>query len=208
QTNTDAWAKAGVMLRVDTGASAIYYAALVTPANGVAVQWRSVRGLSTKQIRLSGTVPSRLMVARSGSDYTAYTSSDGTTWTPVLGTTVNLGTSGSVLAGLAVTSHKASAIGTATFGNVSINTTAPPPPTACPISWTCADIGLPGMTGYQSLSDGSWTELGTAGEGRGGSAYCYAAPQTMAPAGSSDGPIGTQANADPSATAALIRCIR
>ena len=204
QTNTDAWAKAGVMLRVDTGASAIYYAALVTPANGVAVQWRSVRGLSTKQIRLSGTVPSRLMVARSGSDYTAYTSSDGTTWTPVLGTTVNLGTSGSVLAGLAVTSHKASAIGTATFGNVSINTTAPPPPTACPISWTCADIGLPGLTGYQSLSNGSWTVSGSGGDIWGTSDQFHDVSQTLASDGSVDAQLVSQTNTDPWAKAGLM----
>src|SRR5438105_14884653 len=105
------------MLRVDTGASAIYYAALVTPANGVAVQWRSVRGLSTKQIRVSGTVPSRLMVARSGGDYTAYTSSEGSTWTPVPGTTVNLGSSGCLPAGQAGTSHTAGDIGATTVSD-------------------------------------------------------------------------------------------
>ncbi len=204
QTNTDVWAKAGVMLRLDSGASASYYAALVTPANGISVQYRSVRGFSTKQFRLSGTAPIYVMVARSGSEYTAYISSDGSSWTPVLGSTVSLASIGSALAGIAVTSHNASAIGTAVFSNVSINTTAPPPPTACPTSWSCADIGAPALTGYQTLSGGSWSVSGSGGDVWGVADQFHYVAQSLASDGSVDAQVASQTNTDPWAKAGVM----
>ena len=47
------WAKAGVMIRASTGAGSPYYAAFVTPGNGIAVQWRTKLGGTTSQL-LSG----------------------------------------------------------------------------------------------------------------------------------------------------------
>jgi hypothetical protein len=80
QTATDAWAKAGVMLRGSTDPGAPYYAAFVTPANGIAIQYRAAQGGSAGQaVTLTGTLPAYLKVARAGSTYTAYTSSDGVT---------------------------------------------------------------------------------------------------------------------------------
>src|SRR5205823_3598583 len=104
QTNTDSWAKAGTMLRQSTDPGSPYYAAFVTPGNGVVVQYRSTQGgTSIHLVSITGTVPVYLKVARSGSTYTSYTSSDGTTWTPVAGSSITLNLSGPVLAGLAVT---------------------------------------------------------------------------------------------------------
>jgi len=57
-------------------------------------------------------------VQRTGTTYTAYTSSDGVTWTPIPGSSVTLGPSGTWLAGMVVTSHTVSKVGTATFGAV------------------------------------------------------------------------------------------
>src|SRR5256714_8997922 len=86
QTNTTAWAKAGGMLRQSCGPGSAYYAAFVTPGNGIVVQYRTAQGSNTQQsASLTGTVPAYLMVARSSNNYTAYTSSNGTTWTPVAG---------------------------------------------------------------------------------------------------------------------------
>ncbi|HEX6477316.1 MAG TPA: hypothetical protein VF043_00620, partial [Ktedonobacteraceae bacterium] len=68
----------------------------------------------------TGTVPAYLKVTRSGSTYTTYTSSNGTTWTLVAGSSVTLNMSGSVLAGMAVTSHNTGALGTVTFDTVSV----------------------------------------------------------------------------------------
>ena len=43
-TNTDPWAKAGVMLRDGSGANAAFADIVVTPGNGVAFQWRTTAG--------------------------------------------------------------------------------------------------------------------------------------------------------------------
>src|SRR5205807_9029668 len=104
------------MLRQSSDPGSAYYAVFVTPGNGIVVQYRTAQGGNAQQsASLTGTVPAYLMVARAGSTYTAYTSSNGTTWAPVAGSSVALNTSGSVLAGLAVTSHNASVLGTVTF---------------------------------------------------------------------------------------------
>src|SRR2546421_3794347 len=126
QTNTSSWAKAGVMLRQSSDPGSAYYAVLITPGNGIVVQYRTAQGNTTQQsVKVSGSVPAYLKVARSGSTYTAYTSSNGTTWTLLTGSSVMLNMSGSVLAGLAVTSHNSSVLGTVTFDTVSVSTTVP-----------------------------------------------------------------------------------
>src|SRR5207248_16528 len=106
QTNTSTWAKAGVMLRQSTDPASAYYFAAVTPGNGIVVQYRTTQGSSAQQLNaFAGTLPTYLMVARSGNTYTTYTSTDGKTWTAVAGSSMTLNLSGPVLAGLAVTSH-------------------------------------------------------------------------------------------------------
>src|SRR5438128_1021348 len=116
QANTDAWAKAGVMLRQSTDPGSPYYAILVTPSNGIVVQYRTTLGGGAQQSAgITGTVPNYLMVARSGNTYSAYTSSDGYSWTLLAGSSVTLSMSGPVMAGMAVTSHNTGALGTVTF---------------------------------------------------------------------------------------------
>ncbi len=94
------------MLRADTTGGGAYYAAWVSPGGGVTVDYRDTNGLLDKVVaNLSATTPAWLEVARSGDTFTAYTSSNGTTWTPVIGSSEvlpNLG--GTILVGLAVSS--------------------------------------------------------------------------------------------------------
>jgi Bacterial Ig-like domain (group 1) len=119
QTNTNSRARAGVMLRASTDQSAPFYAVTVTPQQGIFVLDRLKQGGSVSTVTsLAGTVPVFLKVSRTGSVYTAYTSSDGNTWTTVPGSNVSLSPSGTWLAGLAVTSHTTSNVSTATFGTV------------------------------------------------------------------------------------------
>src|SRR5207237_4863582 len=133
QTNTNAWAKAGVMLRQSTDPGAPFYGAVVTPGNGLSVQYRTAQGATALEaVRPAGTVPVYLQVARAGSTYTAYTSSDGVSWTAVAGSSVTLSLSSTVLAGLAVTSHNTAALSTATFNAVKVGATAPASPTPAP----------------------------------------------------------------------------
>lgn len=126
QTNTGNWARAGIMVRQSADAGSAYYGAFVTPANGIVVQYRTAPGVGSAQLTsFTGTVPTYLMVARSGNTYTTYTSSDDNTWKLVAGSSITLNLSGPVLAGLAVTSHNGGALSTVTFDTVSVSTTIP-----------------------------------------------------------------------------------
>ena len=118
QTNTNAWAKAGVMLRASTDPGAPNYALLVTPGNGVTVQYRASKGGSTANIHVSGAVPVYLQVARAGNTFSAYTSTDGKTWKLVAGSTRTINIAGPMLEGLAVTSHSNGSLCTATIDSV------------------------------------------------------------------------------------------
>jgi hypothetical protein len=119
QTNTNSRARAGVMLRQSTDPSAPFYAVVVTPQRGIFVLDRTIQGGGVSTVGgIAGVVPVYLQVQRTGTTYTAYTSSDGVTWTPIPGSSVTLGPSGTWLAGMVVTSHTVSKVGTATFGAV------------------------------------------------------------------------------------------
>jgi outer membrane protein assembly factor BamB len=171
QTNTDPWAKAGVMLRTTTDPGSPYYAAMITPAHGAVVQYRTAQGGSTSQLAIPGS-PAYLRVARytdtnaqpNVTYLTAYTSPDGVTWTAVPGSLTAMPLTGPLLGGYAVTSHAWGTMGTANFGSPAVATGAPAPPGLCPASYTCADIGAPARTGSQDLTAGTWTVGGGGGD--------------------------------------------
>jgi outer membrane protein assembly factor BamB len=165
QDNTDPWAKAGLMMRQSASPDAPFYGVFVTPDNGVLVIYRTVRGLRTIEIAtdIGGAVPVFLQVARSGDTFTTYTSTNGVTWIPVIGTSVTLQLDGSVLAGLAVTAHNGADVSTARFSAVKLETSAPPAPNGCPADWTCKDIGYPQL-GSQIFMNGTWTIQGGGGD--------------------------------------------
>ena len=109
------------MLRQTSDPGSAYYAAFVTPGNGIAVQYRTAQGASAQHLAgaSAGTVPTYLKVARSGTTFTTYTSTDGVTWTLVPGSSVTISMSGPVLAGLAVTAHNNGSLSSVTFDTVS-----------------------------------------------------------------------------------------
>jgi outer membrane protein assembly factor BamB len=163
QSNSSSWAKAGVMIRATNDPGSPYIAAFVTPGNGVVAQWRSTQGGNTGQVATTGVAPQWLEVSRSGGTFTAYTSPDGTSWTAIPGASVSLTMPGTLLAGLAVTSHNGGAMSAVGFDTATLTNAAPPPP-SCPSAWTCADIGSVGVSGGQSLTSGTWTVQGGGGD--------------------------------------------
>ena len=119
QGNTNDWAKAGVMLRLTTDPGSPYYAAFVTPANGVAIQWRTAQGDLTSQVTTPGTPAMFLQITRTGTTFSAATSPDGNNWTPVANSTVDIPSlGGSLLSGLAVTSHDTGNLSTVVANSV------------------------------------------------------------------------------------------
>ncbi len=141
QSYSDPWAKAGVMLRAGTGPGQAFYDVLVTPSNGIVVQYRSTAGASAIQATtVNGAVPVFLKVSRTGSSFSAYTSADGAHWVVLQNSTVTINAlNGPALAGLAVTAHNLIDAGTVTYRAVSVAadqfataTPTPIPPTRTP----------------------------------------------------------------------------
>jgi regulation of enolase protein 1 (concanavalin A-like superfamily) len=133
QQNTNSWAKAGVMIRESLTAGSRHAMVALTPGNGVAFQRRlTTDGISVHTAGALVGAPYWVRVVRSGSTFSGYQSSDGTNWVLIGSDTINMASS--VYIGLAVTSHNNTALGTATFDNVSVSTAPPPttnqPPTA------------------------------------------------------------------------------
>ncbi|MBJ7614829.1 PQQ-binding-like beta-propeller repeat protein [Candidatus Nephthysia bennettiae] len=121
QQNTSTWAKTGVMLRQTTDPGSPYYAAYVTPGNGIVVQYRATQGaVAVRATSMTGTAPAYLRVSDSGGAFTAYTSSDGGTWTPIPGSARTLSIPAPLLAGLAVTSHQGSTVSKSLFDQVAV----------------------------------------------------------------------------------------
>src|SRR5262245_52777713 len=159
--NVNAWTKAGVMIRQSTSAGAAHGSVFVTPGKGVAYQRRLASGGASLNTQVAGTAPKWVKVARSSGTLIASMSSDGTTWTEVGRDSVSL--TGTVLAGLVITSHDNTTTASATFDNVTISGGGipPPPPPALPSGWTTADIGSVGAAGSASESNGTFTVSGS-----------------------------------------------
>ena len=169
QTNTNAWAKAGVMLRTSTDPASPFYSVYVTPANGIAVQYRATAATAAVMAANPGaatapTLPQYLQVTDVNNVLTAYTSADGVHFSPIANSSVTLANLGvSLLGGVAVSSHNSAALSTLTLDSVTVGSTTPPPP-GCPLGWSCADIGTVSVAGNQSLSGGTWTLSGSGGD--------------------------------------------
>jgi regulation of enolase protein 1 (concanavalin A-like superfamily) len=127
--NTNAYAKAGVMLREQLSAGSRHVILDVRPGGSIEFMTRGTTGGSTTY--LSGglqSAPVWLRLARVGSEVTASLSTNGSSWSTVGRTTVSMGSS--VSAGLVVCSHAAGSLMSATFDSVSVTAGAAPPPPA------------------------------------------------------------------------------
>jgi regulation of enolase protein 1 (concanavalin A-like superfamily) len=130
-SNTDYWAKAGLMVRESEAAGSKNVSLLVTPEQGgTRMQWRESTGDGTADHQLSeSNAPLWLRIVRSGNVFTGWQSYDGESWTN--NHAITLAMTSPVLLGLAVTSHRNDSLNTAAFDHVSV--TALPPGTS---SWS------------------------------------------------------------------------
>jgi fibronectin type 3 domain-containing protein/regulation of enolase protein 1 (concanavalin A-like superfamily) len=168
--NTNAWAKAGVMIRGSLAANSMNAALFVTPTttNGVSWQSRTTNGGSTTNSVTTGiTAPYWVRLVRTGATLQGYRSVDGATWVSSGTATLSLGATAYV--GLAVSSHADGTLCTATFDNVSVNwvpdapssVTATPGPLKVALNWN----SVPNATTYNvdvaTVSGGPYTSLAT-----------------------------------------------
>jgi subtilisin family serine protease len=116
--NTNPYAKSGVMIRQDLSADSPYAFTEILPRGSSGFQWRPTKGAATQGVSSAGAAPYWVRLVRSGNTFTAYRSSNGTTWTTVGSQNLNL--SQDLLVGLAVTAHNNAAKCTAVFDNVTV----------------------------------------------------------------------------------------
>lgn len=151
QQSTDAWAKAGIMIKSAATAGAPYAAVLVTPANGTRVQ----ANFNTDIGGSASTAPRWLKLTRSGTTVSGYESADGTVWS-IIGSVQLPSLPETAQVGLFVTAHNSGALGTAVFEQVSVTTSA----TSLPSGWSQTDVGAPALPGSGSVSGSTWTVAG------------------------------------------------
>ena len=136
--NTNAWSKAGVMIRETLDGGSKHAFAAITPSNGVASQGRDTTGAASFNTNQTGvTAPRWVKLERDAAgNFTVSHSANGTTWQPVTGATPrNIPMSSTVYIGLALTSHDAALTCQAVFTNVTTTGTVSP-------QWAHQDIGI------------------------------------------------------------------
>jgi regulation of enolase protein 1 (concanavalin A-like superfamily) len=157
-TNTNVWAKGGVMMRESLDWAARHASVFVTPGQGVAFQRRLANndaGLSTAQAGI--VAPHWIKLTRTGDLLTAQHSADGVTWGDVVNATsptsdtVVMG--GTIYIGLALTSHSAGVACTAEFSAIQVTGNVAG-------QWEMAEIGVdhPGNSAdslYIAIQDSS-----------------------------------------------------
>jgi hypothetical protein len=136
--NTNAWAKAGVMIRETLNPDSAHAFACITPGNGVAMQYRPSTGGTSGNYNQTGVAaPYWVKLERSISGlFTVSHSANGTSWQPVTGAeaqTIPMATN--VYIGLALTAHDPDLACQAVFSNVTTtgNVTG---------QWADQDIGI------------------------------------------------------------------
>jgi regulation of enolase protein 1 (concanavalin A-like superfamily) len=134
---TDAWAKAGVMIRESLEANSKHASMVVTPDNSCSFQRRETTGAASTSANWTGTqvrAPYWVRVTRTSNTFKAESSPDGKTWT-ALGADLNITMAATAYVGLAITSHNPGAYSTAEFSNVAITGTVTG-------AWQSQSIGL------------------------------------------------------------------
>jgi hypothetical protein len=114
--NTNASAKAGVMIRETLGDTSKHASVIINPSNNAVFVRRSSTGGTTSTTTQGAAIPYWVKITRVGDTFTAYRSSDGSSWTTIQSQTITMASS--VYIGLAVTSTNDGTLCTATMSNV------------------------------------------------------------------------------------------
>ena len=119
---TDPWAKAGIMFRQSLEADSPYVVVFVSGGQGISLQYRAVAGEPSVQTAcVPGVAPAWVRLLRIADSYLAFYSYDGAIWLG-LGPFAVVPLGARVHVGLALSSHNESAVASAGFDGVEIQT--------------------------------------------------------------------------------------
>jgi beta-galactosidase len=130
-SNSDGWAKAGVMIREALTAGSRNAYAAISYGNNATFQYRTGTNGTTANAAATGVAPCWVRLTRTNNLFRAYVSTDGTTWNAFSSlSTIAMGTNAYV--GLAVTAHNSALLNSSVFDNVTASFLTNVPPV---ISW-------------------------------------------------------------------------
>jgi hypothetical protein len=149
-SNTNAWAKAGVMVRDSLDDNAINAMVCMTPGSGASFQYRLATGQASTNVQDPNVAtPYWVAIERQGDMFYGVYCADGLSWNQLGSVTITM--PDPVYIGLCLTSHNPPAACKAMFSNFSINQSPPP-------ALTNQDIGIKSNTAaplYVTLQDSS-----------------------------------------------------
>jgi hypothetical protein len=130
-TNSNDWAKTGVMIRETLTANSRHASTFITPGTGYGFQRRiDPGGISLYTAGPAGVAPGWVRLVRTGSRIDAYQSTNGTTWTSIGSDAVAM--TNTVYVGIATTSHNTSLATDVVLDNLRVTQSGTPtnqPPT-------------------------------------------------------------------------------
>ncbi|MGE5293634.1 MAG: LamG-like jellyroll fold domain-containing protein [Solirubrobacterales bacterium] len=140
-SNSNAWAKGGVMIRQSVEVGSVHAFTAITPGgssggNGASFQRRMTAGSASANDDSATLVsaPYWVKIQRTGDSFSSYISPDGVTWTQ-LGATQTIPMNGPVLIGLALCSHDATVAAGAEFSDIAATGSVAG-------AWQVAEIGV------------------------------------------------------------------
>ncbi len=136
-SNTNPWAKAGVMIRESLEPGSAHAMVVVTPSSGVTFQYRDVTGEDSQEVAVQAdiTAPQWVRLTRNGNNFTAEYSANGITDWQMLGVPLTIPMLADVYIGLCLTSHNVDATCTAEFSDVETSSSVTG-------DWQSQDIGI------------------------------------------------------------------
>jgi regulation of enolase protein 1 (concanavalin A-like superfamily) len=155
--NSNALAKAGIMVRETSAQGSRLVTLNVTPTSGTQFIQRATAGgsLTSTTTAAAGFAPTYLRLVRSGNVFTAFRSTDGVTFTAV-GSAATVSMASTVTVGLFATSYAGYATSTATFDNLSTTGGVNAAPVLNALAAPAALTAVPGTGTGVNLSWADW----------------------------------------------------
>lgn len=142
-----AFSLGAVMMRASLASNSAHASMMITNTGKAKFRRRLTTGaetLSTGPSEGSTPFPRYLKLNRAGNVFSAFISSDGTTWTEVAGSPETIALPSTVQVGLVALRNGSTAPTTVTMNNVTVQATPPPS------TWQSADVGNVGPAGSQT----------------------------------------------------------
>ena len=120
-TNTDPWAKTGLMFRESTASDSKFVMLSITPANGITIQWRNVTGgICNKKDFRATDLPVYFKLSKNGVTFSAFESTDGKQWNLLDKVTMDGSFVEPYLVGMEVLSHSSHMLNLSKFDRVKV----------------------------------------------------------------------------------------